>query len=86
MELEYRIRRPKFDYISLPNILLQRPVVPELIQWDATPERIAENLLPLLSDTVARQAQLGAMDELEAMLGPSDAITRTAQLIREMHG
>lgn len=86
MELEYRIRRPKFDYISLPNILLQRPVVPELIQWDATPERIAENLLPLLSDTVARQAQLNAMDELEAMLGPSDAITRTAELIREMHG
>lgn len=86
MELEYRIRRPRFDYISLPNILLQRPVVPELIQWDATPDRIAENLLPLLTDTPARQAQLSAMDELEAMLGPSDAITRTAELIREMHG
>ena len=25
MEVEYRLRKPKFEYISLPNILLDRP-------------------------------------------------------------
>lgn len=84
MEIEFRIRRPKFDYISLPNILLDRTVVPELIQWDATPERIAANLGPLMSDTPERTAQLNAMEEIEGMLGPANAITKTAELICEL--
>lgn len=86
MEIEYRIRRPKFDYISLPNILLQRPLLKELIQWDATPLAIRDSVLELLGDTPARRAQLAGFAELEALLGPADALDRTAQLIREMAG
>lgn len=82
MELEYRIRRPKFTYISLPNILLDRPVLAELIQWDATPEAVRDHVTGLLKGP-AREAQLAAFAELEPVLGPSDAIDRTVQLVRE---
>lgn len=84
MELEYRLRRPKFDYISLPNILLNRPVLRELIQWDATPEKIRAELDLLLRDGGRRQEVLSAYAELSEQLGPSDALRRTAELAIRM--
>lgn len=80
MELEYRIRKPKFDYVALPSILLGKKVVPELIQWDATPERIAEEIGKLLSDSPERRLQMQDFEELEKVLGPDDSLTRTANI------
>lgn len=37
-------------YVGLPNILANRFVVPELLQHDATPEKLAEALLQLVND------------------------------------
>jgi lipid-A-disaccharide synthase len=37
-------------YVGLPNILAQRFVVPELLQDDATPEKLAEAVLKLVGD------------------------------------
>jgi lipid-A-disaccharide synthase len=72
------------EFISLPNILLKRRTVPELIQTNATPENLSRELAQLLSDPAARAEQLVAFDELEAMLGGSDAITKTAELALSM--
>ncbi|MBM7059837.1 lipid-A-disaccharide synthase [Pseudomonas sp. UL073] len=54
--LTYRILRRlvKSPYISLPNLLAQRLLVPELIQDAATPEALAQTLLPLLDNGVAQ--------------------------------
>ncbi len=84
MELEYKVLRPKIKYISLPNILLDRPVFPELIQWDATPEKIKDSLLPLLEDTSERRVQIQAFEELDELLGGDQALTKTAVLALEM--
>lgn len=84
MELEYRIRRPKFDFISLPNILLGRMALPELLQWDANAERIGAEVGRLVQDGPDRESQLSAFAELDALLGPSDALDRTVDLMREM--
>jgi len=81
MEIEFKIRKPKFTYISQPNILLDRWVVPELLQWDANPDRIWKELEPLLQDSETRQQQVEAFDELARELGPDDALTQSAQLI-----
>ena len=50
--LTYRIlkRLVKSPYVSLPNLLAGRLLVPELIQDAATPEALAATLLPLLDD------------------------------------
>ncbi|MBC2381639.1 lipid-A-disaccharide synthase [Pseudomonas sp. WS 5106] len=41
-------RMVKSPYISLPNLLAQRLLVPELLQDDATPEALAQTVLPLI--------------------------------------
>jgi lipid-A-disaccharide synthase len=50
--MTYRIlkRLVKSPYISLPNLMAGRLLVPELIQDAATPEALATTLLPLLDD------------------------------------
>jgi lipid-A-disaccharide synthase len=65
-------RRP---YVTLPNLLLDRPVVPECLQEDATPERLAAALQRLLADPAP---QLAAMREVRGVLGPADALSRCA--------
>ena len=37
--------------------MLGENVIPELIQWDCTPDKLAEALLPLLLDTPERRRQ-----------------------------
>lgn len=50
--MTYRIlkRLVKSPYFSLPNLLARRLLVPEMIQDAATPESLAQHLLPLLDD------------------------------------
>lgn len=84
MEWEYRIRRPKFNYISLPNILLDRPLLLELIQWDAKRESVRREMEALLEDGPRRFEVLEGYRELDAMLGGDRAVTQTAELASEL--
>lgn len=45
--LQKMVRSP---YISLPNLLAQKMLVPEMLQDQATPELLAQKMLPLLAD------------------------------------
>jgi lipid-A-disaccharide synthase len=83
MEFEYKLRKPKFDYISLPNILLDRAVLPELIQHDATVDRVQYMVNDLLDDGPGRTAQLNAYAELASILGPARGISGAAEVIME---
>jgi len=83
MEIEHRIRKPKFDYISLPNILLDRQLLPELIQHDAHPASIRDHLANI-REGVGREAQLAGFRELNELLGPSECLERTANLLLHM--
>jgi lipid-A-disaccharide synthase len=58
--LTYRLirRRAYLPYVGLPNILAGRFIVPELLQDDATPEKLAETLLK--EATPERAAELEA--------------------------
>jgi lipid-A-disaccharide synthase len=76
------IKRPK--YMALPNLILDRPVVPELLMGldeAATLAGIRAAMDAVLADP---SAQLAAFDELDVALGASDAITRTAELAAEL--
>lgn len=88
MEWEAKVigfKRPKF--IALPNILIDRPVVPELVQDEASPEAVVEHLSALLAESESRRRQTAAFEELVTILGNDDAITQTAELaVRMMAG
>lgn len=68
----------KGRYVALPNLVLDAPVVPELLQEAATPQALAATLERLL---VQPQAQLALFDEVRARLGTPDALDRCAQFV-----
>lgn len=57
-------------YVSILNLLVGRPLVPELLQRDCAPDRLAAALAPLLTDPTAAAAQRDAFSEPLAMLRP----------------
>jgi lipid-A-disaccharide synthase len=76
MKLARRIYHGR--YVTLPNLVLDEPVVPELLQEAATPAALADALLGLLADP-ARQRDGYA--RVRAALGPADALQRNADWV-----
>ena len=71
----------KLKYFSMPNILLDRKIIPELIMSDATPARIAAEAVALLKSP-ARQAEMKrAFEKLRQQLGAPGVIRRAAEAI-----
>ncbi|HEY9179524.1 MAG TPA: hypothetical protein VIO32_02330 [Candidatus Baltobacteraceae bacterium] len=62
-------------FITLPNLVLDRAVVPELLQDDATPHALAAEMDAVLRDP---QTQYHAFEELREALGPPDALEQCA--------
>ena len=58
-------RLVKSPYVSLPNLLAQRMLVPELLQDAATPQALAKTLLPLLD---GGEEQTRGFDEIHRTL------------------
>ncbi len=81
IEFESYIIRVVPDFISQPNILMGRPIVRELLQDLATPERIRESLDQLIIDGEYRSTQIAAFQELNEYLGSPTALTETAKLV-----
>lgn len=84
--LTYQIvsRMLKIDHLALCNIVAQRRIVPERIQNDATPERIAADLLHMLDDeNYRREIQQGLL-EVRHKLEDDSHITDIATVTVEM--
>ncbi len=83
--LSYRIMRRliKVDHIALCNIVADRRIAPELIQDDATPERISAELSALLTEPARAQAMRSALAEIRERLGGHGASAAVAQLLLE---
>jgi lipid-A-disaccharide synthase len=73
----------KVDTAILANLVLGEKVVPEFLQRDCTPERLAAALLPLLSDTPQRRTQTAALARLDAIMGigQTNPAARAAALV-----
>jgi lipid-A-disaccharide synthase len=65
-------------YVTLPNLVLDEPLVPELLQERATPVALADALSALLNDP-ARQRDGYA--RMRAALGPPDTLQRNADWV-----
>ncbi|MBI6545324.1 MAG: lipid-A-disaccharide synthase [Cyanobacteria bacterium NC_groundwater_1444_Ag_S-0.65um_54_12] len=76
----------KLRYISLPNIVANRLVLPELLQEEANPHAMATALAPLLDDEQQRAQQRSALAQVRAALGEPGAIARAAAAITKEAG
>jgi lipid-A-disaccharide synthase len=72
--------------IVLANLVLGENVMPEITQRDATPERLAAALAPLLADTAERRAQLAAFERLDSVMqiGAARPSEAAAQIVLEL--
>jgi lipid-A-disaccharide synthase len=55
--------------VILANLVLGENIVPEFIQHQCTPDRLAHALAPLLSDTPQRRSQVEAFARLDGIMG-----------------
>jgi lipid-A-disaccharide synthase len=69
------------SYFSMVNLIAERRVVPELIQKEFTPVKIAHEVLRLLTDPHAREELRAGLAEVRKRLGPPDAVERAADAI-----
>ena len=76
-------RLVKLPSWTLPNLLAGGPIVPEFLQEQARPERIADALAALL-DGPARALQLQRLASVARRLGGGGAAQRAAALAEEM--
>jgi lipid-A-disaccharide synthase len=69
----------RVPFVSLVNLLAKRALVPELLQAECTPERIAAAAGPLLDRGQAREAQLEGLRAISAQLTAGGAARKVAE-------
>lgn len=69
------------DHIGLVNLVGKETIVPELIQNDANPKRIAEEALRILKDEKLRRQMTESMKRVRERLGEPGATQRAARLV-----
>lgn len=74
----------KVPYIGLVNLVAGDGVVPELIQKDANPQRLADEALLILNDDISRAEMTEKLKEVKNALGMGGASKRTAEIAIEM--
>lgn len=77
----------RIPYLAMPNIILQREAVPELIGPKCTAQKIAAALRTLLTDEAVRRRMRADYAEIRRALGselPILPTQRTAQMVEEM--
>lgn len=90
MVIIYKVSRPSYyigrllirgvSHIGLVNIVAGRTVVPELIQNDVTPDRIAAEALPALTNEEHGRRIREELRRIRALLGTPGAAGRTAEI------
>lgn len=86
--LSYLVARllVRIAHFALVNILAGRRIVPELLQRQASPERMAAEVNRLLGDRAAREDQVAALREVRASLGEPGAPRRVAEELARAMG
>ncbi len=71
----------KIKYLGLGNLVLDKPIIPELIQDCFTVESLKKHALPLFEEGEARSTQLRNFEELRAAFGTMNAPENAAKAI-----
>jgi lipid-A-disaccharide synthase len=84
--LTYRLGKPfvKVAMYAMPNLVANRRVVPELIQEEFTPARVAEETVSFLTDHVKHARTREALRRVREALGAPGASGRAADAVLEV--
>ena len=74
----------RIRHAGLPNIIAGRTIVPELIQKDFTPQRVADEISLILKEQQVRDRMIQDLIALRRRLGEAGASRRTARLACSM--
>ena len=77
-------RLVRVPHYAMANLIAGRRLVPELIQSDFTPERVAEEALRLLEDAAFRDRMREGLAEVRHRLGGPGASARAAEEVRQV--
>ena len=78
--LIYRLVRC-INRVCLPNIIMDKDIVPELLMSDSNPKVISKNLLKILDDEQYRQNMIDDLSKVKALLSKHEASKEVAQII-----
>jgi len=75
----------KMTYVNLVNIMHNHMVVPEMLQTNCTPKKLAATIDELMSDGAARQKQIQKLSEVALWLGQGQFVPskRAAEVIMD---
>jgi len=74
----------KIKYIGLPNILMNRILVPEFIQNDVNPQKLKQKIESTLDNETLYQMTKDNLSEIQQVLGKKSASKQTARLILDL--
>lgn len=74
----------KVAHVALVNLLANRRLVPELLQGDMTPERIASEVRRVWEPGAPREEMLRGLEEVRGRLGGPGAAERAAEAVMEL--
>lgn len=78
-------RAVDLEWLSMPNLIVGEAIVPELLQAEARPDRIADVLAPLFEGP-ERLRQIEGLARARRRLGEPGAARRTSAIVEEMLG
>ena len=67
--------------VCLPNIIMDKDIVPELLMKDSNPQTIAKELLKIVDDEQYRQNMIDNLANVKQMLSKHEAAKEVAQII-----
>ena len=84
--ISYRVGKMmiKVPFIGLVNLVAGEAVVPELIQDEVTPERLADEVMTIIEDSDVREKMINKLKAIKRRLGRGGASDKTAGIALEM--
>jgi len=77
-------RMVKIEHIGLVNIVAEKGIVKEFLQYDAKPKLIAEEISKILDNTEYRSNMISELNAVRNKLGKSGGVNNMAELALEM--
>ncbi|MEO1094752.1 MAG: lipid-A-disaccharide synthase [Cyanobacteria bacterium J06638_28] len=76
--IAYYLLNFRVDYVSPVNLFVNKSIIPEFLQWQATVDNVTQTSLQILADEQTRSAILAGYQELREQMGQPGVCDRVA--------